>query len=672
MNASNSACKARQKVRGLILGLLLAAITGPAALAQEPTIRPNYREADLRQIIEAVSEVTGKNFIIDPRVNAKVTMISNSAMTPDAFYQAFLSILQVHAYIAVPSGDLIKIVPDANARQLPGNDLPARVTDGRDEIVTQVVQVQNINAAQLVPILRPLIPQYGHLAAYPASNMLIISDRAANVRRLLRIIRRIDQSGDEDIEVIPLQHASAIETVRVMTSLLQGTVRADTVGGPVTLVADERTNSVLISGDKANRLRYRTLIAHLDTPLEAGGNTRVRYLRYADATELAEKLKEHVQLYDEPQQGGGAGGAGAARAANVTIWGDAMTNALVVHAPPKIMREIMSVVDRLDIRRAQVAVEAIIVEVSADLAAEFGFSWAVFDAETFAGISNFRTGGLGLADVIGGIIDGDLSSDDVNIIPDGLTAGGASVSETGSSWALLIRALAADANTNIISTPSIVTLDNEEAEIKIAQEIPFLTGSFTDTGAAAGAVNPFQTIQRQEVGTILKITPQINEGSAINLAIDQEQSSLAASSEGAVDLITNKRTLTTNVIVEDGGVVVLGGLIESTLLETEQRVPILGKIPLFGQLFKTRRTDLVKTNLMIFIQVKILRNADDTAIETNQKYQYMRDLQLPTAGKEVQLMPNQTRPMLEERVIEAPPGSGADDEASEDGESNGN
>ncbi len=349
-----------------------------------------------------------------------------------------------------------------------------------------------------------------------------------------------------------------------------------------------------------------------------------------------------------------------------------MTNALVVHAPTKIMKEIMLVVDRLDIRRAQGAVEAIIVEVSADLAAEFGFSWAVFDPDTFAGISNFRTGGLGLADILGGIIDGDLSSDDVNIVPDGLTTGGGSINENGTSWAVLLRALAGDANTNIISTPSIVTMDNEEAEIKVAQEVPFLTGSFTNTGAAAGAVNPFQTIQRQEVGTILKITPQINEGSAINLSIDQEQSSLAASSEGAVDLITNKRTITTNVIVEDGGVVVLGGLLEDSLRETEQRVPILGSIPLIGQLFKTRRTDMMKINLMVFIQVTILRTPEDTAFETNEKYQYMRDLQLPRAEQEVQLMPNQTRPILEERVIEAPSGSETDDESSQDSEENGN
>lgn len=641
-----------ERIKGLIFGLLLAGFVGSTAIAQDRSIRPNYRDADIRQIIEAVSEVTGKSFIIDPRINAKVTMISNTAMTPEAFYEAFLSILQVHAYIAVPAGDIIKIVPDANARQLPGNDLPSQ-TDGLDEIVTQVVQVTHVNAAQLVPILRPLIPQYGHLAAYPSSNMLIISDRAANVSRLVRIIRRIDQSGDDDIEVIPLEHASSGETVRVLASLQQGAVRPDTAGKPVTFVADARTNSILISGDRASRLRFRALIAHLDTPLEDGANTRVRYLRYAHAPELAEQLKEHVQQYLRPEVAGAVqSGTGAGQLPNIAIWGEEMTNALIVNAPPKVMREIMSIVDKLDIRRAQVAVQAIIVEVSADLAAEFGFSWAVFDPDTFAGISNFRTGGLGIADVIGAAIDGDLSSDDVNLVRDGLTTGGGYINEDGASWLVMLRAFAGDAHTNIISTPSIITMDNEEAEIKVAQEVPFLTGSFTNTGAAAGAVNPFQTIQREEVGTILKITPQINEGNSISLAIQQEQSSLAASSEGAVDLVTNKRTITTNVIVEDGGVVVLGGLIEDSLLESEGRVPILGSIPVLGQLFKTRRTDLVKTNLMVFIQVTILRNAEDTAIETNQKYQYMRDLQIPQQDEGVQLMPGQKRP-----ILDATPGS---------------
>ena len=268
--------------RLLIVALSIACLgLAPQVYAQIDT---NFKEADIRQIIEAVGEVTGKNFIIDPRVSAKVTMVSSTPMTPDAFYEAFLSILQVHGYIAVPSGDVIKIVPDATARQYAG-PLGSTSSTGDDDIITQVIQVQNVGAAQLVPILRPLIPQYGHLAAHPGSNMLIISDRAANVSRMLTIVRRIDQSNDEDIEVVPLQHASAAELVRILTQLTSAP-RADGAPVSISLVADSRTNSILIGGDKSERLRLRTLIAHLDTPLEDGGDTQVRYLRYADAEEL--------------------------------------------------------------------------------------------------------------------------------------------------------------------------------------------------------------------------------------------------------------------------------------------------------------------------------------------------------------------------------------------------
>ncbi|MDA0680061.1 MAG: hypothetical protein O2880_06975 [Proteobacteria bacterium] len=260
------------------------------AKSQEPTITPNYREADIRQIVEAVGEVTGRNFILDPRVNAKVTMLSSTPMTPDAFYEAFLSILQVNGFIAMTAGDIIKIVPDASARQYSG--LLTTENAAADDIVTQVVRIDNVGAAQLVPILRPLIPQYGHLAAHPGSNMLIISDRASNVDRMLRIVRRIDQANDEEIEVIRLEHASASEVVRVMTALTQ-TPRADGVPVTTTLVADSRTNSILIGGDKSERLRIRALVTHLDTPLEDGGDTQVRYLSYADAEELSTKLQQH-------------------------------------------------------------------------------------------------------------------------------------------------------------------------------------------------------------------------------------------------------------------------------------------------------------------------------------------------------------------------------------------
>ncbi len=282
---------ARLAATALTAALALS-VPAAAPAQSQGSITPNYKDADLGQIIEAVSAVTGKNFIVDPRVRAQVTMLSSTPMSPQAFYEAFLSILQVHGFVAVPSGDVVKIVPDANARQLPANDLPSRVSSTSDEIVTQVIAVKNVSAAQLVPILRPLIPQYGHLAAYPASNMLIISDRASNVSRMVRIIQRIDQTGDENIDVIPMQHASAAEVVRIVNSLYT-TGGAEGGGVPtVKMVADERTNSVLVSGESSQRLRLKTLITHLDTPLEAGGDTQVRYLRYADAEKISQKLRE--------------------------------------------------------------------------------------------------------------------------------------------------------------------------------------------------------------------------------------------------------------------------------------------------------------------------------------------------------------------------------------------
>jgi len=629
--------------------LLLTAMATSLSYAQDqPTITPNYKDADLSQIVEAVSEITKKNFIVDPRVRAQVTMVSNSPMSADAFYEAFLAILQVHGFVAVPAGNVIKIIPDANARQVPANDLPDRISSSSDEIVTQVIAVKNVSAAQLVPILRPLIPQYGHLAAYPTSNMLIISDRANNVNRIVRIIRRIDQSGDEEIDVIPLEHASAIEVVRVV-NVLYPAAQAGEGGVGVKLVADERTNSVLVSGEKSSRLRLKTLVAHLDTPLEAGGDTQVRYLRYADAEKLAAKLKEQAAVTAATT--GGAPGQPAAAAGqqadrNITIWAEPETNALVVTAPPKVMRALMAVVDKLDIRRAQVQVEAILVAVTADKAADLGVNWAVDGSGDDFLLGGFiqPIAGTSIVDIIRGVDDPST----LTSAPTGITLGVGRVGASGTDFAAILRALRADGNTNIISTPSIVTMDNQEAEIKIAQEVPFITGSFTQTGT--DATNPFQTIQREEVGTILKVTPQISSegGDTVMLKIEQEVSDIASSSAGAVDLITNKRTITTNVLVEDGGIIVLGGLIRDEVLDNEQRVPFLGSIPIIGQLFKVRHSQKVKTNLMVFIRPKILRDGIQSTIETNSKYNYIRDEQLKMHDGKVPLLPFEKGPALPE------------------------
>jgi general secretion pathway protein D len=642
-----------------LVGLALPREAGAQAQAQG-AITPNYKDADLGQIIEAVSAVTGKNFIVDPRVKAQVTMLSSTPMSPAAFYEAFLSILQVHGFVAVPSGGVIKIIPDANARQLPGNDLPSRVSSSSDEIVTQVIAVRNVSAAQLVPILRPLIPQYGHLAAYPASNMLIISDRASNVSRMVRIIQRIDQTGDEAIDVIPMQHASATEVVRIVNSLSAG-ASAEGGGMPqAKVVADERTNSVLVGGETSQRLRLKALITHLDTPLEGGGATQVRYLRYADAEKISQKLREQIQGIAAAASvaggpagaapvaaGGGAGGGDK----SVTIWAEPQTNALVVTAPPKVMRSIMAIVDRLDIRRAQVLVEAILVEMSVDKSMALGVNWLVGDRDSNGNLlpaAGFvqPVDGTG----IGQIIQGVLKPESITSLPSGLTAGVGHIVEGGFSWAALIRAIGGVGNTNIIATPSIVTLDNEEAEIKIAQEVPFITGQYTNTGVGGGTgtVNPFTTVQRQEVGNILKITPQINEGDSVLLKISQEASSIAASSQqvSTTDLITNKRTITTKVMVENGGIIVLGGLISDEVRESKSQVPFLGSIPVIGELFKTRDVKKVKTNLMVFIRPRILRDGMDAAIESNSKYNYIRKQQTEQHDGKVPLMWGEHQPTL--------------------------
>jgi len=634
----------------------LAALMAASLAAAQPAqrITPNFKDADITQIAEAVAAATGKNFIIDPRVRAQVTMLSSTPLSPAAFYEAFLSILQVYGFIAVPAGDVVKILPDANARQIPSIDLPDHVSATSDEIVTQVVEVKNVSAAQLVPILRPMIPQYGHLAAYPSSNILIISDRASNVNRMMRIIRRIDQVANQDPEIVALQNASASEIVRVVNAFYQGA--AATEGVAVKVVADERSNSVLIGGDQAQRLRVRALVAHLDTPLEAGGDTRVRYLHYANAEKIAPKLKEQITGIAQAAPGAAGTGAQASPLAqaekNAMVWADPTNNALVITAPPKIMRAVMDIVDKLDIRRPQVLVEAIIAEVDDDKSADLGINWAAFSKgdNVPAGAFVSPVGGTSIVDLAGAI---QAPANASTALLQGTTIGIGRIAGTGVNFAAMVRAIRGDTNTNVVATPSAVTMDNQEAELKVAQEVPFITGQFTNTAASTGGVtggiNPFQTIQRQEVGTILKVTPTISaEGTSVMLKISIESSSIGQKPAGAVDLVTNKRTITTTVLIEDGGVVVLGGLIEDNSVRGEQRVPYLGNIPLIGLLFKTRNATSTKNNLILFIRPKILRDPSQAAFETDLKYNYMMDQQKDLNRREaLPLLPGVSRGKLE-------------------------
>jgi general secretion pathway protein D len=640
----------RSLLTTLLAALLVFGAAGPSSAqpASGARITPNFKDADITQVIEAVAAATGRNIIVDPRVRAQVTMLSSTPMTPDAFYEAFLALLQVHGFVAAPSGDVLKIIPDANSRTMPGNDLPDRLSATSDEIVTQVVSVTNVSAAQLVAILRPLMPQNAHLAAYPSSNMLILADRANNVNRMLRIIRRIDQASDADIEVVAMQNASAAEVVRTMTALNPAQASAEGGMSPLRVVADDRSNSILLAGDKTQRLRARTLIAYLDTPLASGGDTRVRYLRYADAEKIAAKLKEQVQGVTAGAPAAGTTTSASADRSTI-IWAEPETNALVITAPAKTMNSLMAVIDKLDIRRAQVIVEAIIVEVSADKSAELGVNWLIDGSNADNAVGGFiePVGGVSIVDLARAATDPTT----LTSVPRGTTVGVGRLGSGGVDFAAVLRALRGDSTTNIIATPSIVTMDNQEAEIKVAQEVPFVTGQYTSTGGNTGNnLNPFQTIQRQEVGTILKITPQINEGDSVMLKIEQESSSIAATSSGAVDLVTNKRTISTHVLIEDGGTVVLGGLIQDSQTGGEQRVPFLGRIPVVGEAFKSRSAKKTKTNLMVFIQPRILRDGLDAAFETNQKYNYMRDQQrkLGPQREVLPLLPGTPRAILPE------------------------
>ncbi|HLQ13300.1 MAG TPA: type II secretion system secretin GspD [Steroidobacteraceae bacterium] len=639
--------------RSFALAATLILLLGAPTLAQQngQRITPNFKDADITQLIEAVSAATGKNFIIDPRVRAQVTWISGAGttMTPEQFYQGFLSVLQVHGFVAVPAGNIIKVLPDANMRQFPGNDLPNRIGASSDDLVTQVITVTNVSAAQLVPVLRPLMAQNAQLQAVAGANMLVISDRGGNVNRMARIIERIDQSTSADIDVIPLQSATAADTVRVLSSLV-GQTGGDTAGPAVRIVADDRSNSVLISGDATQRLRLRALVANLDTPLDTGGETYVRYLNYAKAEDLASKLKEQIAGSATGPTSGAPRGpvpnpaapVNAASAATVslaggtgTIWADKDTNALIITAPQRTMRAINAVIDKLDIRRAQVQVEAIIVEVAADKTSDLGVNWVVDGSNSKLAVGGFiePIGGTSIID----LYNASKGTSSNLAAANGTTIGIGRLQATGVNFAAIIRALQGDSRTNIVSHPMITMRDNEESKIEVAQEVPFITGQYTNTTGAASA---FQTVQRQQVGTILTVTPQINEGDAVILKIQVESSSIAASSAGAVDLITNKRTISTTVLIPDAGTLVIGGLIQDKAINSEQRIPILGRIPLIGELFRTRDTGKTKTNLMVFIQPRILRDNHQAAVETDSKYNYMREEQR-RVDRETTLLPLQ-------------------------------
>lgn len=634
----------------LTAGLLLMWL--PVSFAAETTTL-NFKGADLGAVISSIAEATGKNFIVDPRVKGKVTLISNRPMSKGEVYKVFLSILEVHGYTAIPSGEAIKIMPDADAKH---TSMPF-VTESRpgtgDEAVTRVIQVEHVTAAQLVPILRPLVPPQGHLAAYPQSNVLIISDRAANIARLVKIIERIDQPSSGEIEIVPLQNAVASDLVRVLTSLQQQANKAAPQTDKPMLVADERTNSILIGGDRADRLQLRAIISHLDTPSEVVGDTHVIYLRYAKAKDLVPVLTGVGKTQKTP----GKKAAAPAAVSNqpFDIQADETTNALVITAAPTVFRSLQSVIAQLDVRRAQVMVEAVIAEVSSDRAAELGVQW-LFDGSggnNPVGAINFGSGSSSISGVAQGTAAAASSGASgvgaaLSSIGAGVTVGMGQFNSGVFNFAGLIRALEGDGITNVLSTPNLMTMDNEEAEIFVGQELSIPTGSFTSTGAASSSVNPFTTFERKQVGIRLKVKPQINEGDAIRLDIEQKVDGVAGGAAGAGDIVTSERSIQTTVLVDDGKMLVLGGLIKDDLVETEQKVPLLGDIPLLGALFRYTTVKKVKTNLMVFLRPTILRTNTDSLNLTRSKYNFIRSKQLELGKEGVSLLSDESHPLLPE------------------------
>ncbi|MCW9003807.1 MAG: type II secretion system secretin GspD, partial [Gammaproteobacteria bacterium] len=506
-------------------------------------------------------------------------------------------------------------------------------------------------AAQLVPILRPLVPQQGHLAAYNPTNTLIITDHGANIKRLTDIIRSIDKPESDELEIIPLKHASANELVRILNSLhgKAGGATQTPQTKQITLAADERTNSILMSGERAERLKIRATIAHLDTPLDDdAGNTHVIYLSYAKADDMV-KILTGVEKTQSAAKG--IKGKVSIPSANIKadIQSDEATNAIIITASPDVVRRMKSIIRQLDIRRAQVLVESIIAEISNNRAKEQSSQFAIAGERSASGapLDQTNTAPIGISNFGGTAgIAGLFGANPLSAIGDGMTIGVGS--DKGTRFAFLLKALNADAATNILSTPSIVTLDNQEAVIIVGQNVPFVTGSFTNTGATGGATNPFQTIERKDVGITLKVTPQINEGDTIKLDIDQEISNIAASSVSTTDVTTKKRSLKTSVLVEDGEILVLGGLIDDTMRDTVQKVPVLGDIPLLGWLFRSHTTSKEKQNLMVFMRPSILRDKYSAQQQTHEKYNYLRAQQIQAGEEGFGLMSEESMPLLPE------------------------
>ncbi len=599
--------------------IVFSVLSFPKALSAEEQITLNFKDADITAVINTVADLTGKTFIIDPRVKGMVNVVSDQPLSRDEVLGVFLSILEVQGFTTVTVGKAIKIVPNTQMRNTPQRVVD-NVTSDRDEVITHVMPLQYVSAEELVPILRPLMDNNAHLAASPASNSLIFSDNASNIERMVAIVQRVDRNTEQEVEVIPLQYALGTEIVRLLDKLWPQS--AEDPANRISIGVDERSNSILISGSSGRRLEVRALISHLDTPVESGGSTQVIYLRYANAENVANIL---TGLSNSTNTATDAGSADTG-ANNSQIQADLESNALVITAPASNFRTLRAVIQKLDMPRAQVHIEAIIAEVSYNTAKELGVEWFLDGSNSTnnawpIGGTNFPNTGGTLGSIVSSIANGT-----VPVFGSGLNLGIAGVTSGGIRFGALLRALATDSSTNILSTPSLTTLDNQEAEIIVGQNVPFKTGSYQTEGSV-GQLNPFTTITREDVGITLKVKPQINEGDAITMTIEQDISSVSANSPSTTDLTTNKRSIKTTVLVANDDMIVLGGLIDDDIQVTKSKVPGLGNIPLIGRLFRYKKSTKLKRILMVFIHPTIISNPAEGHQISQSKYTYLREQQ---------------------------------------------
>lgn len=610
----------------LLIGFLLAMFC-PMVLAEKDEFSLNLKDVDIRALIETVADVTGKNFIIDPRITGNISVVTSTPMKSAQVYDVFLSILKVHGYSAIPNGNIVKIIPNVTAKQ-DGEESELRGNpQNGDEQLTRVLQVHHVDATQVVQTLLPLMPQYAFIGAVPESNSIILSDTAANVNRLALMIRQIDKSEIQNIEIINLRHANAADLILPLNTLITNSSAGKTTAVAPPMVADERSNSIILGGDQALRLQMRALIANLDTPIEKDGNTEVIYMRYAVAKELVETLtgvgSHKDEKTDKPK-------TTATTEKAFDIRADEAANALIITAPHDLMRTLKSVVRQLDVRRAQVHIEAIIAEVSYDKSRKLGVEWQTKEkGNVFAANRSNADNSLDLSQFISSVGKG---------FSIGYLA--------GNELKAMITALATESDFNILSTPSIVTLDNEEASMLVGQNIPLTTGQYTPS-AGTGVSTPFQTTQRQDVGIKLKVLPQISEGDAVKLKVIQEVSSVIDNSGASGLQSFDKRQFETSVLVDDGRVLVIGGLIKDDVTESATSIPILGDIPYIGHLFETNSSTSTKKNLMVFLRPQIIRDTNKSAVLTSDKYGQMRDKQIDFNKDGVFLMQDQKQPLME-------------------------